>query len=164
MIFWRLCFFAELRWYAIVRLSFERSTCHRIAHTHRHLGCMQTTENEVLFILAAKSCVWVPWGVFSANNKRYLSILFVSAIARLKQLSQVLARATVSTFVQIDGVATVLCQKELKYAWFWLLFRRCSVRCWDGHVLCMSNNFCERHFGLTTPLLYGACSFKHRKP
>ena len=24
----------------------------------------------------------------------------------------------------------------------------------------MSNNFCERHFGLATPLLYGACSFK----
>ena len=57
------CFFAELRWYAIVRLSFERSTCHTIARTDRHLGCMQSTENEILFFLAAKSCVWVPWGV-----------------------------------------------------------------------------------------------------
>ena len=56
---------------------------------------MQTTENEVLLFLEAKSCVRVPWGIFSASNKWCLSILFVSAIVRLKQLSQVLARATV---------------------------------------------------------------------
>ena len=26
-------------------------------------------------------------------------------------------------------------------------FRRCSVVSFDGHVLCMSNNLCEHHFG-----------------
>ena len=44
------------RWAAlIVRLSFKRSTWQTIDCTHRHLGCMQTTENEVLFFLEAKS-------------------------------------------------------------------------------------------------------------
>ena len=64
-----------------------------------------TTGNEVLLFLVAESGVWMPKQVHLARNSRYSSLFFVSAIARLKQLSQVLAHATVSTFVQIDCIA-----------------------------------------------------------
>lgn len=99
------------------------------------------TENEALFFLAAKGCVWIPWGDFLVYSKRYSSLFFTLAIAHLKQLSQVPARATVSTFLYNNCMATVLYPKQLEYAWFWLHFRCCSDRCLDSHVLCMSNNF-----------------------
>ena len=49
--------------------------------------------------LLDKTCVRVPRGVSLASTKRYLLILFVLTIACLKELSQVLARADVSTFM-----------------------------------------------------------------
>ena len=56
------------------------------------------TENEVL-CMVAESGIWIPKRVRLALNSPYLSFFFMLAIACLEQLSQVFARAAVSTFV-----------------------------------------------------------------
>ena len=43
--------------------------------------------------------------------------------------------------IRIYVAADILSFTQFEYAWFWLLFRLCSDRCLDSHVLCMSSNF-----------------------
>ena len=145
----------------LATLFFCDQACHIITHTRRHLDCMWTTENEVLSFMAVKSCIWMPQGLLDLQQAVFVALSCIDDYSPKTAVTGTHSLMLLSckwTIIQSNCFVSKTAQVCVVLAA--LIYLCYSHRCLNSHVLYLSNNCCKNHVGLSTPLLYGTCSFK----